>query len=62
MDEDDRIILASAILGVDVTEIYSPERIAKVATEFGLVQGFLDAVDLKAWAMDRDRARHQITH
>ena len=31
MNEIDRKILASAILGVDITEVYSPERIAKVA-------------------------------
>ena len=31
MDEVDRKRLAASILGVDVTEVYSPERIAKVA-------------------------------
>ena len=29
MNEIDRKILAAAILGVDITEIYSPERVAK---------------------------------
>ena len=52
MNEDDRRILASAILGVDVTEIYSPERIAKVAAEFGLVQG--SSMDLtNGWDFSR---------
>ena len=39
MSEEDRKILASMLLGVDITEVYSPERIARVATEFGLVAG-----------------------
>ena len=39
LDDDDRKILASAILGVDVTEIYSPVRVAAVAAKFGLKQG-----------------------
>ena len=43
MNEVDRKILASAILGVDITEIFSPERMAKVAREYGLVPGsFMD--------------------
>ena len=29
MNEVDRKILAAAILGVDITEVYSPERVAK---------------------------------
>ena len=39
MDEVDRKILAASILGVDITEVYSPERIAKVARKFGLQAG-----------------------
>ena len=35
----DRKIVASAILGVDITEIYSPERVAKVARRYGLTAG-----------------------
>ena len=37
MSEEDRKILASMLLGVDITEVYSPERIARAAIEFGLV-------------------------
>ena len=39
MIEIDRNILAAAILGVDITEVYSPERVAKVAQRFGLKAG-----------------------
>ena len=31
--------MSSVILGVDITEVYSPERVAKVAKKFGLVAG-----------------------
>ena len=36
---EDRRIASLAILGVDVTELFSPERVASVAAKFGLVQG-----------------------
>ena len=39
MTEIDRKILAAAILGVDITEVCSPERVAKVAQRFGLTAG-----------------------
>ena len=39
MTEIDRNIMASVILGVGVTEVYSPERVAKVAAKFGLRAG-----------------------
>ena len=39
LDVIDRKILASAILGIDITEVYSPERVAKVARSFGLQAG-----------------------
>ena len=39
LDIVDRRILSSVILGVDITEVYSPERVAKVAKKFGLVAG-----------------------
>ena len=39
MIEIDRKILAAAILGVDITEVYSPERVANVAQRFGLRAG-----------------------
>ena len=35
MTEIDRKILAAAILGVEITEVYSPERVAKVEAKFG---------------------------
>ena len=38
-DEVDRKILAAAILGVDITEVYSPEMVAKVAQKFSLGAG-----------------------
>ena len=44
MDEVDRNILAAAILGVDITEVYAPERVAKVAQQFGFRAG--SSVDL----------------
>ena len=34
MSEEDRKILARILLGIDITEVYSPERIAQVAIEF----------------------------
>ena len=39
MTEIDRNILAAEILGLDITEVYSPERVAKVAQRFGLRAG-----------------------
>ena len=39
LDETDRKILASVILNVDVTEVYSPERVNRLAKKFGLVPG-----------------------
>ena len=34
MQEIDRTIMAAAILGVDITEVYVPERVAQVARIF----------------------------
>ena len=34
LDDIDKKILSAAIMGVDITEIYSPERVAKVAKKF----------------------------
>ena len=39
MDEVDRKILAAPIPGVDITEVYSPDRVAKVAQKCGLRVG-----------------------
>ena len=56
MSQEDRKIVAQVILGVDVTEIYSPERVAKVAKEFGLVPG--SSMDLTSgWHFTRSDHR-----
>ena len=39
MNEIDRKIFGAAILGYDITEIYFPERVAKVAAKFGVRAG-----------------------
>ena len=39
LDDTDRRILASVILGVDVVEVYSPERVNRLAKKFGLTPG-----------------------
>ena len=62
-----RKILAAAILGVDITEVYSPERVANVAQRFGLRAGssfdLTNAWDLnieehrrKAWTKSKDKS------
>ena len=42
----DRKIIAATIVGVDITEVYSPERVAEVAKRYGLVAG--SSTDLTA--------------
>lgn len=39
MGADGRRILAACLQGIDVTELYSPDRINKVCSEFGLNRG-----------------------
>ena len=39
MNEVDCKLLAAAILGVDITEVYCPERVAKVVQKFGIRAG-----------------------
>ena len=39
MSDDGRNILAACLLGIDVTELYSPERVNAVCSEFGLERG-----------------------
>ena len=39
LDEIDRKFLSAAILNVDITEVYSPERVARIAKQFGVVAG-----------------------
>ena len=51
-------ILAHAMLGVDITEVYSPERVTKLCAKFGLVQG--SALDLtNGWDFDLEDHRKQ---
>ena len=57
LDEDDQKIIRARVLGVDITEIYSPERIARVCREFQLVQG--SSMDLQiGW--DFSLASHRL--
>ena len=71
LDEIDRKILSAAILNVDITEVYSPERVARIARKFGLVAG--SSMDLTngwdfnredhkrlAWSKVRDEAPYQL--
>ena len=71
LDEVDRKILSSAIMGVDITEMFSPERVNKVARKFGLVPGSsFDLTDgwdftksdhrMKAWAKVRSESPYLI--
>ena len=61
--EVDRIILAMAVRGVDITEVYSPERVAKACAKFGLTPGtsmdFTNGWDFDTEA-DRTRAEHLV--
>ena len=50
--------MASAILGVDVTEIYSPVRVAAVAAKFGMKPG--SSFDLtNGWDFTRKEHREK---
>ena len=49
----DTEIISRALRGVDVAEIYSPERVTKLCARFGLVKG--TSMDL-ATGWDSDRA------
>ena len=58
LDYIDRKIIAAAILGVDVSEIYSPERVAKVCKAFGLEPG--SSMDLtNGWDFDLGEHRRR---
>ena len=49
----DRKILSAAILDVDITEVHSPERVARIAKKFGLVAG--SSMDLtNGWDFNRE--------
>ena len=57
LNDIDKKILSASILGVDITEVYSPESFARVAKKFGLSSG--SARDLtNGWDFEReDRKR-----
>ena len=56
MNEDDKRILTAAISVVDITEAYSPVRVAAVAAKFGLTPGA--SFDLtNGWDFNRDSHR-----
>ncbi len=55
MSDDGRNIWAACLLGIDVTELYSPERVNAVCSEFGLERG--SSFDLRTgWDFDFGRA------
>ena len=57
-NEVDGKIQSTAILGVDVTEVYSPERVARVAKRFGLTAG--SSMDLtNGWDFKREDHKRQ---
>ena len=39
LNSADRRIIAASLMGVDITEVFSPERVAQVARRYGLVAG-----------------------
>ena len=56
MELGDRKAIAATILGVDITEVYSLERVAKVAKRYGLVAGSLmDLTTGFGFTKDSDR-------
>jgi hypothetical protein len=58
LDEIDRRILASIIMGADVTEVFSPERVNRLATKFGLTPGAsLDLTNGWDFSLVADRNR-----
>ena len=53
LDDIDKKVLSAAIMGVDITEIHSPERVDKAAKKFGIVSG--SSMDLaNGWDFDRE--------
>ena len=53
LDDVDKKILSASILGVDIIEVCSPERVARVAEKFGLVSG--SSMDLaNGWDFSRE--------
>ena len=39
LNDTDKKIVSASTRGVDITEIYSPQKVARVAKNFGLVSG-----------------------
>ena len=49
----DRKIIAATLLGVDITEVYSPERLAQVVKRYGLTAG--SSMDLtNGWGFNQE--------
>ena len=58
LNEVDRKILTAAIMGADITEVFSPERVAQVARTFGLSAG--SSMDLtNGWDFNREDHKRQ---
>ena len=58
LNEVDRKIFVAAIMGVDITEVCSPERLAQVAKILGLTAG--SSIDLTdGWEFNRDDHKRQ---
>lgn len=58
MSHDGRNVLAACLLGIDVTELHSPERVNAVCSEFGLERG--SSFDLRT-ALDSNLEEHRRT-
>lgn len=57
LDRTDKAILAAVILGADITEVYSPERVNRVAAKFSLAKG--SSLDLLAgWDLSKVEQRN----
>ena len=58
LNEVDRQIRAAAVMGVDITDVVSPERVAQLAKQFALPAG--SSVDLtNGWDFNRDDHKRQ---
>ena len=56
MNKDERRILSAAISGVEITEVYSPVRVAAMAAKFGSTPGTpFDLTD--GWDFSKDSHR-----
>ena len=58
LNEVDTKILTAAIMGVDITEIFSPERLAGVARKFGLSAGSSMGLT-NGWDFNREDHKRQ---